>query len=161
MLSNATTINSSFSFGTNGVIFILAIVARWLIFQKMGEKGWKAIIPIYSDYILYSRVWRVAAFWLMLFFGAVGTIGLTITGLMAGLQITYLHGAISDSALIALFICLLILLIPMIISIMLNNHLSKAFGHGTGFTLGLIFLNPIFLLVLALEKNEYLGPEEY
>ena len=35
--------------------------------------------------------------------------------------------------------------------------LSKAFGHGVGFGLGLIFLEPIFLAILALNDDQYEG----
>ena len=34
------------------VIGILTILAHWKIFTKAGEKGWKAIIPIYNIIIL-------------------------------------------------------------------------------------------------------------
>lgn len=33
------------------VIAIAAIVAAWKIFEKAGQKGWKAIIPIYSTVV--------------------------------------------------------------------------------------------------------------
>lgn len=33
---------------------ILLIVSYWKLFNKAGEKGWKAIIPIYNDYVRYK-----------------------------------------------------------------------------------------------------------
>ena len=60
---------SSQAFTSNGiyVVLIYAImllptiviryVANWKIFQKMGEPGWKALIPFYGPYILFKRVW--------------------------------------------------------------------------------------------------------
>jgi hypothetical protein len=36
--------------------------------------------------------------------------------------------------------------------------LAKSFGRGTGFALGLIFLSPIFLLILGFGSDRYLGP---
>jgi hypothetical protein len=56
---------------------------------------------------------------------------------------------------------LLLLFIPLVnivILIIVYNDLSKSFGHGMGFTLGLIFLNIIFFLILAFDKSRYLGP---
>ena len=56
---------------------------------------------------------------------------------------------------------ILLLLIPLlnvIILIIVMNDLSKSFGHGIGFTLGLIFLPPIFLLILAFGSSQYRGP---
>jgi hypothetical protein len=56
---------------------------------------------------------------------------------------------------------ILLLLIPflnLIIGIILLNDLSSSFGHGVGFTLGLIFLAPIFFLILAFGSSQYRGP---
>ena len=56
---------------------------------------------------------------------------------------------------------LLLLLIPLVnyvIIIMVYNDLSKSFGHGVGFTLGLIFLSWIFLAILAWGSSQYQGP---
>lgn len=38
-------------------LMILLIVAKWKIYEKAGEEGWKSIIPFYNDYILYKIVW--------------------------------------------------------------------------------------------------------
>lgn len=46
-----------------------------------------------------------------------------------------------------------------IVNIIAANKLSKAFGHGVGFTIGLFFLNPIFMLILAFSSDEYIGPQ--
>lgn len=32
---------------------VLSFGIRWFIFKKAGQKGWKALIPFYSDYINY------------------------------------------------------------------------------------------------------------
>lgn len=56
---------------------------------------------------------------------------------------------------------LLLFLIPLVnvvIYIIMLNDLSKSFGHGVGFTLGLIFLSIIFLYVLAFGSSTYRGP---
>ncbi len=53
---------------------------------------------------------------------------------------------------------ILLLLIPFvnfIVLIVVMNDLSKAFGHGLGFTLGLIFLSPIFYLILGFGGSRY------
>ncbi len=56
---------------------------------------------------------------------------------------------------------LLLFLVPFlgfVIYIILMNDLSKSFGHGVGFTLGLIFLSLIFFYVLAFGSSTYRGP---
>ncbi len=37
-------------------------------------------------------------------------------------------------------------------------YLSKSFGKGTGFTIGLIFLTPIFYIILGFGNATYIGP---
>ena len=49
-------------------------------------------------------------------------------------------------------------LVNLIILIIVYNDLSKSFGHGVGFTLGLIFLSLIFYYILAFGSSRYLGP---
>lgn len=56
---------------------------------------------------------------------------------------------------------LLLLLIPLvnfIILIVVYNDLSRSFGHGLGFTLGLVFLSLIFYYILAFGSSRYIGP---
>ena len=58
---------------------------------------------------------------------------------------------------------ILLFLVPIanvVVSILLNIKLAKAFGKGTGFALGLIFLNTIFTLILGFGSAEYVGPQE-
>ena len=47
-------------------IIILMIASLWKVFQKAGEDGWKAIIPIYNLYIELKIVGR-PGWWLILF----------------------------------------------------------------------------------------------
>jgi hypothetical protein len=46
-------------------------------------------------------------------------------------------------------------IVNIIFSIMVYHRLSQSFGHGVGFTLGLLFLNPIFFMLLAFGKSTY------
>jgi len=52
----------------------------------------------------------------------------------------------------------LIPLVNIVVIIIVYNDLSKSFGHGMGFTLGLIFLNVIFFLILGFGGDRYVGP---
>ncbi len=56
-----------------------------------------------------------------------------------------------------MFLLLLIPFVNFIIIIMLNINLAKAFGKDTGFAIGLILLNPIFMLILAFSDATYIG----
>jgi len=54
-------------------------------------------------------------------------------------------------------ILLLIPIVGWIVGIVLMNDLAKAFGKGIGYTLGLIFLGPVFPLILGFGSDPYLG----
>jgi hypothetical protein len=56
---------------------------------------------------------------------------------------------------------LLLMLIPIVnivLAIIVLNNLSKSFGHGAGFTVGLLFLGIIFYPILAFGSSKYIGP---
>lgn len=56
---------------------------------------------------------------------------------------------------------ILLFLIPIvniIILVIVYNDLSKSFGKGVGFTLGLIFLSFIFIPILGFGSARYIGP---
>lgn len=56
---------------------------------------------------------------------------------------------------------ILLFLIPIvnIVFVILMLHgLSVSFGHGAGFTVGLIFLSLIFYYILAFDSSRYQGP---
>src|ERR1700744_3698770 len=48
------------------VIIVLTIAGLWKIFEKAGEKGWKALIPVYNYYVwlkIVKRPW----WWIFIF----------------------------------------------------------------------------------------------
>jgi hypothetical protein len=53
---------------------------------------------------------------------------------------------------------MLIPLVNLIVFIIVTHDLSKSFGHGIGFTLGLLFLSFIFYLILGFGSSQYRGP---
>lgn len=46
-------------------LFLLVVAGYWKTFEKAGEPGWKAIIPIYNIYVLLRIVGR-PGWWLVL-----------------------------------------------------------------------------------------------
>src|SRR5574344_323741 len=47
-----------------------------------------------------------------------------------------------------------------IVLIMAYDNLAKCFGQGTGFAIGLIFLGPIFEMILGFGNSTYTKPQE-
>lgn len=107
-------------------IALVALVGMWKTFEKAGQPGWAAIVPIYNLVVLF----RLG--------GQSGWFALTI----------------------------LLNLIPFIgglawLGIIIWNHVnvSKRFGHGVGFAIGLVFLSPIFWLILGFGSSKYVGEQ--
>ena len=46
-----------------------------------------------------------------------------------------------------------------VFQIILCFKLAKAFGQGTGFGFGLLFLSPIFYMILGFGDSDYIGPQ--
>lgn len=59
-----------------------------------------------------------------------------------------------------LFLLSYIPLVNIVVMIILYFKLAKAFGKGTGFGFGLLFLRTIFVLILGFGSAEYIGPQE-
>lgn len=58
-----------------------------------------------------------------------------------------------------LFLLMLVPIVNGIIMLILLVKLAKVFGQGGGFACGLIFLQPIFILLLGFGRYEYVGIE--
>ena len=133
---------------------VLAIIAYWRIFVKAGEAGWKAIIPFYNAYTALKLFWKTSIFWI----GIGLVIGIYIGGFMAGYGISALaiYGGGGNAAVMVIGFILAFGggITAFVLEIMFLNRVSKAFGHGAGFTVGLVFLNFIFILILAFGKSE-------
>lgn len=56
-----------------------------------------------------------------------------------------------------LFLLNLVPFVNFVVNIIMLFKLAKAYGKGVGFGFGLLFLSPIFLLILAFGSSEYVG----
>ena len=133
--------------------YVLTLVARWRIFDKAGIAGWKSLIPIYSDYCTYKIAWRTSFFWAMLVLGGVAGFIANRMGVYtdAGETVPALLTALNSACSLAVAV----------INLLMNVNLSKKFGHGVLYGLGLTFLTPVFTMILGLGASEYQGnPEE-
>ena len=59
-----------------------------------------------------------------------------------------------------LFLLLLIPFVNAVVAIVTAWKLGKAFGAGTGFCLGLIFFNPIFMMILGFGQKQFQGTND-
>jgi hypothetical protein len=126
------------------VWFILQIVADWKIFSKADRPGWMSIIPILNTYVEYDICWS----------GVYGLVFM-VTSILFSIMSSG-EGAPLWKTIIAV-ICGLIALV---VHIMQSFKLSKAFGHGIGMGLVLLFLGPIGRMILGFGRSEYEGAQE-
>ncbi|MBQ2604685.1 MAG: DUF5684 domain-containing protein [Acutalibacteraceae bacterium] len=64
-----TTQSSSGNAFTNFLSFamtVILIISYWKMFQKAGEQGWKAIVPLYNSYTLTSLVFKSGWYFLIM-----------------------------------------------------------------------------------------------
>ena len=93
------------------------IIGMWGIFEKAGEEGWKALIPIYNIWVLVEISGK-GALW---------------------------------------FVLMLLPVVNILASIIVHIELAEQFGKGTAYKVGLIFLAPVFYLLLAFGDAQYQG----
>ncbi len=124
------------------VWYVFVVIGSWKMFQKAGESGWKALIPVYNLYIVFKFSWQTMYFWVWL--------GLTVVSFFMGSNANSVNGFMYYAAWIIGFIQLLILC-------NLAFKVSLAFGHGIWFALGLYFFPFLFTLILGFGSSRYIG----
>ncbi len=138
--------------------WIVCIIARWRVFTKAGEKGWKSIIPIYADYVQWRIGWKkTALFWVMLILVVVGV----CLGYADGTFVSS-SGSLTYSGNAGLMgtIGIVLMLAGSIISLIAVYKLFVSFGHGIGWLIGYIFVPYIMLLVLGFGSSQYRGAQD-
>lgn len=146
--------------GVLAVLFIImVVVARWKIFKKAGQGGWKSLIPIYSGYVEWKIGWKnTALFWVALLL----TVGGAFVGALDGSFVTDAAGELAYSGQVGIagIIGSVMMLTSLIIDLVSNYKLFKSFGHGVIWTFLYILFPGIMLLVLGFGSSEYEGPQD-
>lgn len=81
-LNNLTTTENTYLGLSLGMFFVVAlalwvvsIIALWKVFEKAGEKGWKAIIPFYNYWVLCQIAGRPGWWSLSIFLSIIPLVG--------------------------------------------------------------------------------------
>ncbi len=125
-------------------LMVFFIIVQWRIFTKANQPGWSCLIPIYGAIIYFKIIGRSAAR-LLVYLGF---------GILYGMGAYFLIKQNAMGGLLA-FIGIAGLITFSIID---TNRLSKSFGQGAGFTVGLILLGIVFYPLLAFGNYQYIGP---
>ena len=139
------------------IFYIITVIADWKIFEKAGEKGWKALIPIYNTYIMFKIVDMKNWFWALLGVSIIGSIILSLNGYemyaFTPEQIEARNAAMENP--LVLITGLTTSIVAIWAGILYAVRTAKVFGKNNWFAVGLIFLTPIFWLILAFGKAKY------
>lgn len=164
-------------------LVVLTVAGIWKVFAKAGESGWKALIPIYNNYIMLRigghSGWWVLAFllpiipWLIgisasianaqsLGTGSESTSSVATSAFQMNFGPEQLIGV--GGAFVGILVFLLMLAISaffqllLLVSVVMIYDVARAFGKGMGFTLGLMALPFVFWPILGFGDAEYRGP---
>ena len=113
--------------------YILSAIGYVKIFQKANIDNpiAKGMIPLWNTFTAFQMTDNLNMFWILIGVSVISTIpvisSLTIVGSISALYIVILQ----------------------------EHKLSKAFGHGAGYTVGLVLLRPIFMLILGCGSSQY------
>lgn len=121
------------------VWFFVSAIGYYKMFQKAGYAGWKAFIPLYSDFICYDFAWKIKAFWLYL---------------VCSLLIYFLPGS---DYLITGLLTLVCAVICLVLDIKLSLRVARSFGKTTLWGVLLFFFPFVVSLILGFGKAEYIG----
>lgn len=121
-------------------LYLLYVIAYIRIFTKANRSVFAAIIPIYNVFVLYSICWNVKKLILAIVLVIISTICDCFI-------------KVSDLLYIPYIICLLGYIL--IDHIIIKFKLAKSYSKGFFFGLGLIVLEPIFILILGLSSSKY------
>lgn len=139
-------------------VLVLSLIAYWKLFEKAGEPGWSAIIPLYS----YFKVVKIATgkFLLAWVYFAVAAF---YTAFYLAVSIIMTVGEIDESSTLFLIIMAIPYLfsIPMyVLSGYVNYMFAKSYGQSTVVCVLSIFFGGIIFIVLGFDsKTVYIGPK--
>lgn len=110
---------------------IFYLITLWKFAVKTGNPGWSLYIPIYSNFV-WCNIARMDTIWCIMSFVP----GIVLKMYPANFNIYILCGIFST-----------------IIHFVFCRSIAERFGKGIGYTLGLFFLNPIFLAIITFNKR--------
>lgn len=159
------------------ILAVFRIVCWWIILKKGYERGWKILIPFVGEYALFKITWSGAVFFAEMLLSLIGIFLFILSGgaLFNAIQARMIDMGIGSMAaslsflglssmaevLPSYFMLIAFILIASrrLIRLVRLYKLSGAFSHGFGFFLGLLFLQSVFLALLAFGSSSvYVGP---
>ena len=127
-----------------GVTVVLAVIGEWKLFEKAGEKGWKALIPFYSTYI-HCKIVGISPWWILIVFGTLF------------LETLFQMSDSTVFVVLATIFGLLYYVVAIYFAIILAVSTARSYAKSTGWAVGLVLLAPYFTFALGVSKAQYVG----
>lgn len=128
------------------VYMVLLLLGQWKTYKKLGLQPWACLIPVYTTWVLSNRLVKREV-----------AIAATVTSAVA-LLLQYYYRLVDASSTV-MYLIAVVALATLVFSCIIMDKLSKTFGYGTGFTVGLVLLPPVFYMILAYGSREPIDGE--
>ena len=144
-----TLIGSSAASSIAALLFLAVMAAKYMLFVKMGEEGWKSLIPFYNRYLLYKKCWNGSYYFVSL--------AMIIPAVILGVSsyIIYTGGYGYSFGIVLGVLAVITAIVPFVMNLILSHKISKAFGHGLLFTAGYVLMTDIFTIILGFDDEKY------
>jgi len=136
---------------------IALLAANWKTFTKAGRAGWKSIIPIYNTYVAFDIAGVKKLFPVSFIVGFAYAI--MIPQVMP--QMDYYGNWVGGNAELYSVLSIVYAIVMITVQVKYVRGLARSFGKGGGFAAGLLFLWPVFIMILAYGSAEYVGTPGY
>lgn len=146
------------------VFYIVFYIAKYKLFKKMNEKGWKAFIPIYSELVLFRKTnvskWYIVLYIILMiidFFFVVGWLLFFALSLLLYISIVFIPfaGNVKDFADGILHMTDYIDVLVYFIQIYIGYKLALRFGKNKTESIILGIINPIEIILFGFDKSKY------
>lgn len=125
------------------IICGICIAAAWKIFVKAGREGWKCLIPIYNNYVLFE-ICGMSGLWVI--YNVIASIGVNL---------------LTHSQNIGALIFIVLLWIgTLVISIVQGYKLGRVFGKGTAYCIFSAIFPTISMLILGFGNAQWHDPDD-
>ena len=155
----------SFLFGLLKFLFVfLFYISKYRLFKKMGSKGWVALIPIYSEIVLYKKLklhYGFIVFYMVLklieFLITITWLFISIIGIICIITIVlyFVHDDIFDIANNILNVTVYIDFLVYLLEIYVVYNLARRFGKSNNESIVWGIINPIAIIYFGLNNDKF------
>lgn len=135
---------------------IVGIVAMWKLYEKAGEPGWSAIVPVYN----FMQMCKIAfGNYKMAWIYLIITAGYFVLSTTAGIMNVMSDGESIALTLMTGLIGLAFTIAMAVIAAYVYYMFAKSYGKSTGFCILSIFFGAITMIIMGFDSNtSYVGP---